>query len=84
MMAGLFTAALLFLLAGFLIPLAIRSDRRILRTISYGCTLFASVFLVMLSLPVLIGSGTIIVPAYVPAGLFSIGFIIDRLAAFFL
>lgn len=84
MIAELFTTALLFLLAGFIIPLVIRSDRRILRTISYGCTLLASVFLAMLSLPVLLGSGTTLIPAYSPAGLVSIGFIIDRLAAFFL
>ncbi len=84
MIASLFFAALLLLLAGSIVPLVIRADRTLLRTFSYGCTILAAVFLAVLSLPVLIGSNTILLPAYAPAGLFSIGFIIDRLAAFFL
>ncbi|PKL64673.1 MAG: hydrogenase membrane subunit [Methanomicrobiales archaeon HGW-Methanomicrobiales-3] len=84
MIAELFILALLVLLAGFIIPLVIRADNTLLRTVSYGCTILASLILAILSLPVLLGSGTITLPAYAPAGLFSIGFFIDRLAAFFL
>jgi formate hydrogenlyase subunit 3/multisubunit Na+/H+ antiporter MnhD subunit len=84
MIAILFIAALLILLAGFIIPILIRSDRTLLRTFSYGCTILAAVLLAALSLPVLLGNGTILLPAYAPAGLFSIGFLIDRLTAFFL
>ncbi|MCK9579891.1 MAG: hydrogenase membrane subunit [Methanoregula sp.] len=84
MIQELFIAALLFFGAGFVLPLAVRSDRRIVRTASYACTILASVLLGIPAIAVLLGSGTVIFPAYAPAGLFSIAFVIDRLAAFFL
>jgi hydrogenase-4 component B len=85
MPAELFLPALAILFAGFLLPLLFASkDSSLVRSVSLAATILASVFLAALAVPVLLGSGTIAVAAYAPAGLFALGFAIDRLAAFFL
>jgi hydrogenase-4 component B len=85
MPAELFLPALAILFAGFLLPLLFASkDSSLVRSVSLAATILASVILAALAIPVLLGSGTIAVAAYAPAGLFALGFAIDRLAAFFL
>ena len=81
----LFILAVLLLLLGTIIPLAAAGkDRRLIRTISHLCTIAASAILIVLALIVLITTQGFSWTAYQPFELFSIAFVIDRLAAFFL
>ena len=85
MTADLFFPLLAILFAGFLFPLLLASqDRPLVRAVSLAATITASVLLAITVIPILLGSGTISAVAYAPAGLFTLGFTIDRLAAFFL
>lgn len=85
MTAGLFLPALAILFAGFLLPLLFASqDKSLVRSVSLAATALASVLLSAIAVPVLLGSGSVMITAYAPAGLFALGFVIDRLAAFFL
>ncbi|MFA4876672.1 MAG: proton-conducting transporter membrane subunit [Methanoregula sp.] len=81
----IFYLVLLLLLLGIVIPLAAAGkDRRAARTASLVCTAAASCVLALLSLIVLITSQEIAWTAYQPFDFFSVAFVIDRLAAFFL
>ena len=81
----LFILAVLLLLLGTVIPLAaVGKDRRLIRTSALLCTIAASAILIVLALVVLITSQGFSWTAYQPFELFSIAFVIDRLAAFFL
>jgi len=85
MEAGLFIAVLVFLLLGTFIPLAAAGrDRRVFRTASLACTIAASALLAAISLVIIVFSQEISWIAYQPFSFFSISFVIDRLAAFFL
>jgi len=85
MNADLFLAALGLLLSGTLIPLVLGfMDKKEVRTASLGCIIVASFLLGLEALAVLLGSDPVAFTAYAPAGLFGIGFAIDRLAAFFI
>jgi len=85
MFTELFFAGLIFLLCGTLLPLLAGSrDRNDVRTVSLVLTIIASAMLGVLSLVILPGSVPVAITAYAPAGLFSLGFVIDRLAAFFI
>jgi hydrogenase-4 component B len=85
MFSFLFFVALSLLLCGTILPLISGSrDRDDIRTVSLSLTILASVLLAVPALAILLGSATIAITAYAPAGLFSIGFVIDRLAAFFI
>lgn len=85
MEAGLFIAVLVFLLLGTFIPLAAAGrDRRVFRTASLACTIAASALLAAVSLFIIVFSQEISWTAYQPFSFFSISFVIDRLAAFFL
>jgi formate hydrogenlyase subunit 3/multisubunit Na+/H+ antiporter MnhD subunit len=85
MEAGLFIAVLVFLLLGTALPLAAAGrDRRVFRTASLACTIAASALLAAVSLFIIVFSQEISWTAYQPFSFFSISFVIDRLAAFFL
>jgi hydrogenase-4 component B len=81
----LFILALFLLLLGIVLPVAAAGkDRRIVRTASLLCTIAASAVLIVLSLVVLLTPPGFSWTAYQPFEFFSIAFVIDRLAAFFL
>ena len=81
----LFYIALVLFLCGVFLPLALYNrDLRIIRTLSLSCTILASVFLGIVSVMLLLGGKTIAFTVCQPFALFSLSFIIDRLAAFFL
>ena len=83
--AEFFLLVLLLLIAGIAVPLAASGqDRRISRTVAHACTIAASAVLAAIALFVLVTSQEISWTAYQPFGFFSIAFVIDRLAAFFL
>ena len=81
----LFYIALVLYLCGFFIPLALYNrDLRIFRMLSSSCTILASVFLGIVSVLNLLGGETLAFTVYQPFALFTLSFVIDRLAAFFL
>ncbi|MFA4859499.1 proton-conducting transporter membrane subunit [Methanoregula sp.] len=80
----LFILAVLLLLLGTVIPIAAGKDRRLVRTLALLCTIASSAVLIVLSLIVLITTQGFSWTAYQPFEFFSIAFVIDRLAAFFL
>ncbi|MDD1703243.1 MAG: hydrogenase membrane subunit, partial [Methanoregula sp.] len=81
----LFAGALILLVAGTVLPLAgFSRDIRILRRASLTCLAIASVLLAGLSLLVLVSGTPFGWSAWEPFPGFSIQFLIDRLAAFFL
>jgi hydrogenase-4 component B len=85
MIDTLFIAALSVLAAGIVLPLAAgASDRRIVRTASFACTVIASALLFVVALAVLAGGQAISWTAYQPVAAFAFAFTVDRLAAFFL
>ncbi len=85
MIAELFILALLVLLAGTIFPLIAASlDRRSVRTISLSCTIVASILLGILSLVNLLSGDSVSFTLYQPIPAFSLSFVIDRLASFFL
>jgi hydrogenase-4 component B len=85
MYTGLFYASIALLAAGVLIPLVCYTrDMRIGRTLSLSCTVFASVTLGIVSVLILLGSGTLVFTLSGPFAVLSLSFVIDRLAAFFL
>jgi formate hydrogenlyase subunit 3/multisubunit Na+/H+ antiporter MnhD subunit len=85
MYTELFLIAVALLASGFFIPLVFYSrDSRIGRTLASSCTILASVFLGMVSVPLILGGDAIAFTAYQPFILFSLSFVIDRLAAFFI
>ena len=85
MIAELFILAILVLLAGTIFPLAAASlDRRSVRTLSLSCTIIASILLGILSLVNLLSGEPVSFTLYQPIPAFSLSFVIDRLASFFL
>jgi hydrogenase-4 component B len=85
MFSELFLVAATLFAAGFFIPLLYHGrDLRIVRTVSLSCTFLASLVLGLVSIAVLIGENTISFTVYQPFAEFSLSFVIDRLAAFFL
>jgi hydrogenase-4 component B len=85
MIAELFILAILVLLAGTIFPLIAASlDRRSVRTLSLSCTIIASILLGILSLVNLLSGEPVSFTLYQPIPAFSLSFIIDRLASFFL
>jgi hydrogenase-4 component B len=85
MIADLFSLAILVFLAGTIFPLIAASlDRRSIRTISFSCTIIASVLLGSLSLIILLSGEPVFFTLYRPVPAFPLAFVIDRLAAFFL
>ena len=68
-----------------LIPLiAGHRDRNVIRTASLSLTILASALMAVPAIAILLGGDPVAITAYAPAGLFSIGFFIDKLAAFFI
>jgi len=85
MEAGLFLIAVGLLAAGFIIPLVLSGrDMRIVRILALSCTILASLFLGLVSAFILFGGDALAFTAYQPFYGFSLSFVIDRLAAFFL
>jgi formate hydrogenlyase subunit 3/multisubunit Na+/H+ antiporter MnhD subunit len=85
MIVELFVLAILVLLAGTIFPLIAASvDRRSVRTFSLSCTIVASILLGSLSLMVLLSGESVFFSLYQPFPAFSLTFVIDRLASFFL
>ena len=85
MIVELFILVILVLLAGTIFPLISASlDRRFVRTISFSCTIVASILLGILSLVNLLSGEPVFFSFYQPIPLFSLSFVIDRLASFFL
>ncbi len=85
MIVELFVLAILVLFAGTVFPLLAASfDRRSLRMISFSCTIVASILLGCLSLLILLSGESVFFTLYQPLPLFSLSFVIDRLASFFL
>ncbi len=85
MIVELFILVILVLLAGTIFPLISASlDRRFVRTISLSCTIVASILLGSLSLLNLLSGEPVFFFLYQPIPLFSLSFVIDRLASFFL
>ena len=85
MLNELFIGALLLLAAGFLIPVILAGrDTRGIRTLSLLLTVASSMVLGYISLFIILGWGTIAFTAYQPVAGFSLSFLIDRLAAFFI
>jgi hydrogenase-4 component B len=85
MIVELFIVAILALLAGTIFPLMAASlDRRFVRTISLSCTIVASILLGILSLVNLLSGESVSFTLYQPIPAFSLSFVIDRLASFFL
>jgi len=85
MIADLFSLAVLVFLAGTIFPLIAASlDRRSVRTISFSCTIIASVLLGSLSLIILLSGEPVTFTLYRPVPAFPFAFVIDRLASFFL
>ena len=81
----LFSIATALFAAGIFIPLIwYGRDLRVVRTLSLSCTILASLLLGLVSVAVLVGGNTIGFTLYRPLDEFSLGFTIDRLAAFFL
>ena len=85
MIVELFCLAILVLLAGTIFPLITASlDRKSVRTISLSCIIVASILLGSLSLMDLLSGESVFFTLYQPIPLFSLSFVIDRLASFFL
>ena len=85
MIVELFYLAILILLVGTIFPLITASlDRRSVRTISLSCIIVASILLGSLSLMNLLSGESVFFTLYQPLPLFSLSFVIDRLASFFL
>ncbi len=85
MIVELFILVILFLLAGTIFPLLAASlDRRSIRTISLSSIIIASVLLCGLSLLTLFSGEPVSFALYQPLSQFSLSFVIDRLASFFL
>ena len=85
MITELFILAILVLLAGTIFPLVAASlDRRSVRTLSLSCTIIASILLGILSLVNLLSGEPVSFTLYQPIPAFSLSFVIDRLASFFL
>ena len=85
MIVELFILSLVILLAGSIFPLITASfDRRFIRTFSFSCTIVASLLLGMLSLMTLLKGDSVFFILYQPIPGFSLSFVIDRLASFFL
>jgi formate hydrogenlyase subunit 3/multisubunit Na+/H+ antiporter MnhD subunit len=85
MIVELFILVILVLLAGTFFPLiAASQDRRYVRTISLSCIIIASILLGSISLIILLSGESVLFTLYQPLPLFSLSFVIDRLASFFL
>ncbi|MCX6684998.1 MAG: proton-conducting transporter membrane subunit [Methanoregula sp.] len=85
MIVELFIPAIIVLLAGTIFPILTASlDRRSVRTISLSCTIVGSILLVSLSLLILLYGEPVYFTLFQPLPAFSLSFVIDRLAAFFL
>jgi formate hydrogenlyase subunit 3/multisubunit Na+/H+ antiporter MnhD subunit len=85
MIVELFVLAIIILFAGTIFPLIAASlDRRSVRTISLSCTIVASILLGSLSLMVLLSGESVFFSLYQSLPAFSLSFVIDRLASFFL
>jgi hydrogenase-4 component B len=85
MLTELFLCAVALLVTGFFLPLAFsRRDVRTVRTLASACTILASIFLAAVSVFILLGSETLAFTAFQPFALFSLSFVVDRLAAFFI
>jgi len=81
----LFLIAVAFLACGFFIPLAFYNrDFRIIRTLALSCTMLASLILGIVSVLILLGGNIIAFTAIQPFAGFTLSFVVDRLAAFFL
>jgi len=81
----LFYLAVALFAAGFFIPLVLyRRDTRAVRILSLACLILGAVLLGLISLVILLGGGNIAFTVWQPFGAFSLSFVIDRLAAFFL
>ena len=84
MFTELFLIAVALLVAGIFLPLAFsRRDMKSVRTLASACTILASFLLAAVSVFILLGSETLAFTAFQPFALFSVSFVIDRLAAFF-
>jgi formate hydrogenlyase subunit 3/multisubunit Na+/H+ antiporter MnhD subunit len=84
MLTELFLCAVALLVTGIFLPLAFsRRDVRTVRTLASACTILASIFLAAVSVFILLGSETLAFTAFQPFALFSLSFVVDRLAAFF-
>jgi len=85
MIVELFVLAILVLFAGAVFPLLAASfDRKSLRMISFSLTIIASILLGCLSLLILLTGESVFFTLYQPLPSFSLSFVIDRLASFFL
>jgi formate hydrogenlyase subunit 3/multisubunit Na+/H+ antiporter MnhD subunit len=85
MIVELFILAVLVLSAGTCFPLLAASlDRRSIRTISFACTIIASLLLGSLSLMLLLSGESVVFTLFQPLPGISLAFVIDRLASFFL
>ena len=81
MLTELFTIALVFLAAGFLIPVALAArDLRRIRTLSLLLTVAAASLLGFVSFTILLGGGTITCTAYQPVTAFSLSFLIPSIS----
>jgi len=81
----LFIGAAALLISGFLLPLILgKRDSRAIRSVSLVAGMAASLLLIVLAVPILLGGSPAAFLVHVPGGLFSLGISIDRLAAFFL
>jgi hydrogenase-4 component B len=80
-----FLIAVALLSAGFFIPLALYGrDIRAVRTLALSCTIMASVSLGIVSVLILLGGDPLTFISCLQFAEFSLSFVIDRLAAFFL
>jgi hydrogenase-4 component B len=85
MFSALFVLSLLGLSAGTVLPLAgAGSDSRTARIAGLICTLVSSVILSIVAIFILITAQPVSLPGYQPFPGFSVLFVLDRLAAFFI
>ena len=85
MITVFFLIALGILIAGTIVPLAGSiHDQRSVRLFALAATIVASIILAVISLPILLQGQETFISLYQPFDLFSISFVLDRLAAFFI
>ena len=85
MFTTLFSLSLLGLVAGIIVPLlGVGSDSRVARTLGFLCTIGSSVILALIALFILFTGQPVTLTAYQPFPSFSVLFVLDRLAAFFI
>jgi hydrogenase-4 component B len=84
MLTALFILAIMGLFAGIILPLTgAGSDSRVARSLGYLCTAGSSVILSLVAIVILLTGQSVTLAAYQPFPGFSVLFVLDRLAAFF-